>query len=340
VKGSGGYANNEQGSLVVSGSYIFHFAEMGILIKVPRSKKKAFRSVDDVLHKLKKEKYICDRKLAIAIYLVSRMEKPLLLEGEAGVGKTEVAKVLAKSMNRRLIRLQCYEGLDVTTSVYEWNYIKQILAIKMAEVSQQPSVRIENLFGEDFLLQRPLLEAIRSEVEGKRVVLLIDELDRADEAFEAFLLEVLSDYQITVPEIGTLEARTRPFVVITSNRTRELHDAIKRRCLYYWIHYPSLEKEFEIVTTKIPGITKDLALKVCSLMQQVRKMDFYKKPGIAETLDWVHSLLLLHKDELDEEAIEETLSCLFKYREDLERVESEHLAATWAEALNSTERRL
>jgi MoxR-like ATPase len=302
------------------------------------SSEKSFRSIDDVYHKLKKEKYICDRKLAVALYLASKMEKPLLLEGEAGVGKTEVAKVLAKATNRRLIRLQCYEGLDVNTSVYEWNYIKQILTIKMAEVNRQPSLKTEDLFDEEFLIRRPLLEAIRSGVEGTQVVLLIDELDRADEAFEAFLLEVLSDYQITVPEIGTLEAKTKPIVVITSNRTRELHDAIKRRCLYYWIHYPSLEKEYEIVTVKVPRISKDLALKVCSLMQQVRKMDFYKKPGVAETLDWVHSLLLLHKDQLDKEAIEETLSCLFKVQEDIERVESEHLAAAWAETLNSTER--
>jgi len=303
-----------------------------------RAGKWAFRSTDEVYRKLKKEKYICDRKLAVAIYIASRMEKPLLLEGEAGVGKTEVAKVLARAMNRRLIRLQCYEGLDVNTSVYEWNYIKQILTIKMAELGRQSSLKIENLFSEEYLIRRPLLEAIRSEVEGRRVVLLIDELDRADEAFEAFLLEVLSDYQITVPEIGTLEAQTKPFVVITSNRTRELHDAIKRRCLYYWIHYPPLEKEYEIVTTKVPGIAEDLALKVCRLMQQVRQMDFYKKPGVAETLDWVHSLLLLHRDHLDKEAIEDTLSCLFKYQEDIERVENEHLADAWAEALNSTER--
>ncbi len=300
--------------------------------------KRAFRSVDDVHHRLKKEKYICDRKLAVALYLASRMEKPLLLEGEAGVGKTEVAKVLARTMNRRLIRLQCYEGLDVNTSVYEWNYVKQILTIKTAELDRKHPLKAEDLFDEPFLIRRPLLEAIRSEGEGRRVVLLIDELDRADEAFEAFLLEVLSDYQITVPEIGTLEARTRPMVVITSNRTRELHDAIKRRCLYYWIHYPSLEKEYEIVTTKIPRITKELAMKVCALMQRVRRMDFYKKPGVAETLDWVHSLLLLHKEDLDREAIEETLSCLFKFQEDVERVETENLAAAWAEALVSTER--
>jgi MoxR-like ATPase len=212
--------------------------------------KNVFRSIDDVYEALKKEKYICDRRLATVIYLAYRMEKPLLLEGEAGVGKTELGLVLSRALDRRLIRLQCYEGLDATTAVYEWNYTKQILRIKLAEAEHQGLENLQNIFDEEYLIRRPLLEAIRSEAHGKHVCLLIDELDRADEEFEAFLLEVLSEFQITVPEIGTLKAKAKPLVIITSNRTRELHDAIKRRCLYHWIHYPSLEKEHEIVTTK------------------------------------------------------------------------------------------
>jgi MoxR-like ATPase len=297
--------------------------------------KKTFRSIDDVSRALKKQKYICDRKLATVIYLAFKMEKPLLLEGEAGVGKTELAKVLSKALDRRLIRLQCYEGLDIHTAVYEWNYTKQILRIKLAEAHQEGLDNLKNIFDEEYLIQRPLLEAIRSEAHGKHVSLLIDELDRADEEFEAFLLEVLSEYQITVPEIGTLKAKTKPLVVITSNRTRELHDAIKRRCLYHWIHYPSLEKEYEIVTTKVPQIAEELAFKMCSLMQQIRQMDFYKRPGIAETLDWVSALLLLNRDHIDAETLEETMGCLFKYQEDMERVENENLAPSWAEALRS-----
>ncbi len=297
--------------------------------------KKTFRSIDDVSQALKKQKYICDRKLATVIYLALKMEKPLLLEGEAGVGKTELAKVLSKALNRRLIRLQCYEGLDTNTAVYEWNYTKQILRIKLAEAHQEGLDNLKNIFDEEYLIQRPLLEAIRSEAHGKHVSLLIDELDRADEEFEAFLLEVLSEYQISVPEIGTLKAKTKPLVVITSNRTRELHDAIKRRCLYHWIHYPSLEKEYEIVTTKVPQIAEELAFKICSLMQQVRQMDFYKRPGVAETLDWVSALLLLNRDHLDAETLEDTMGCLFKYQEDMERVENENLAPSWAEALRS-----
>lgn len=291
--------------------------------------KKSIRSIEDVSQALKKENYVCDRRLAATVFLALKMEKPLLLEGEAGVGKTEVAKVLAQAMGRRLIRLQCYEGLDVTTAIYEWNYTKQILSIKMAEACHSLD-KLKNIFDEEYLIQRPLLEAIRSETMGRHVVLLIDELDRADEEFEAFLLEVLSEYQITVPEIGTLTAQSKPVVVITSNRTRELHDAIKRRCLYHWIPYPSIEKEYEIVSTKVPEIKKELALKVCSLMQEIRRMDFYKRPGIAETLDWVHSLILLNKDQLDPETIEETLGCLFKVQEDLEKVETEKLAAAWS----------
>jgi MoxR-like ATPase len=295
------------------------------------SQTKTFQTIDALYRALQEQKYICDRRLATTVFLALGMEKPLLLEGEPGVGKTEVAKVLAQALGRRLIRLQCYEGLDVSTAIYEWNFTKQILSIKMAE-ARHSLENLKNIFDEEYLIQRPLLEAIRSETQGRPVVLLIDELDRADEEFEAFLLEVLSDYQITVPEIGTLTARSKPVVVITSNRTRELHDAIKRRCLYHWIPYPSLEKEYAVITAKIPEIGKELALKVCSLMQEIRRMDFFKRPGIAETLDWVHSLILLHRDHLDAETIEETLGCLFKVQEDQEKVESEKLAATWAGA--------
>jgi MoxR-like ATPase len=295
------------------------------------SKTKPFQTIDDLYRALQEQKYICDRRMATTIFLALGMEKPLLLEGEPGVGKTEVAKVLAQALGRRLIRLQCYEGLDVSTAIYEWNFTKQILSIKMAE-ARHSLENLKSIFDEEYLIQRPLLEAIRSETQGRPVVLLIDELDRADEEFEAFLLEVLSDYQITVPEIGTLTARSKPVVVITSNRTRELHDAIKRRCLYHWIPYPSLEKEYAVITAKIPEIGKELAMKVCSLMQEIRRIDFFKRPGIAETLDWVRSLILLHRDHLDAKTIEETLGCLFKVQEDQEKVESEKLAAVWAGA--------
>jgi MoxR-like ATPase len=295
----------------------------------PESLPKMPRSIEEVQQALKKEDYICDRRLATTIYLALNMGKPLLLEGEAGVGKTEVAKVLAPALGRRLIRLQCYEGLDASTAIYDWNYTKQILSIKMAEAQKHPLDRLNNIFSEEYLIQRPLLEAIRSEGSGRPVVLLIDELDRADEEFEAFLLEVLSDFQITIPEIGTLTARSKPVVVITSNRTRELHDAIKRRCLYNWIPYPALDKEYEIVLTKVPEINRDLALKICTLMQEIRGIDFYKRPGIAETLDWVQSLILLNRDQLDEKTVEETLGCLFKVQEDLEKVEGEKLTARW-----------
>src|SRR4030042_1899254 len=279
-----------------------------------------FSSIDKVQEAMEREKYICDRSLATVLFLALKLEKPLLLEGEAGVGKTDVAKVMTQALGGRLIRLQCYEGLDVTTALYEWNYPKQLLRIKMGELNEQPLKGVENIFTEDFLIRRPLLEAIQSGTGDQPIVLLIDEIDRSDEEFEAFLLEVLSDFQITIPEIGTLSANQRPLVIITSNRTREIHDALKRRCLYHWIDYPSFEKEYRIVTAKVSTIQDTLAHQICQFMQTVRGKDFYKKPGIAETLDWANALIQLHRNHLDRAAVEETLGCILKHFEDIRRM--------------------
>jgi MoxR-like ATPase len=270
---------------------------------------------------MEKAKYIADRPTATVLHLSLQLGKPVLVEGEAGVGKTEIAKVLAQILETRLIRLQCYEGLDVSTALYEWNYPKQILWMKQAEICQAPREAVgKEIFSPEFLIRRPLLEAIQND-SGKPVVLLIDEIDRSDEEFEAFLLEVLSDFQITIPEIGTIQAKQRPQVILTSNRTRELHDALKRRCLYHWIDYPSLEKERRIVLTKVPMVGRTLVDQVCSFMQRVRQREFYKRPGIAETLDWVMALMALGKEELDAGAVRETLGCIFKYHQDLKQLE-------------------
>src|SRR4051794_31130455 len=257
------------------------------------------------------------------------MGKPLLLEGEAGVGKTEIAKVLAKVLKAKLIRLQCYEGLDANTSLYEWNYPKQMLRIKLEEVQHGDRKAVETeIFNEDYLLKRPLLEAIVTE-DKNPPVLLIDEIDRADVEFEAFLLEVLSDFQITIPEIGTVRAKHRPYVFLTSNRTREIHDALKRRCLYHWIEYPTFDKEYEIVTTKYPEVEPNMAKQICAFMQHVREMNFYKRPGVAETLDWATALIALNRKRLDDKTVVETMGCVFKYREDLhhlrEQIETKQL---------------
>ncbi len=282
-----------------------------------------FSSIENVQQRLRENRYISDRSLATVIYLSVSLGKPLLLEGEAGVGKTDVAKVMASAMNTRLIRLQCYEGLDVNTALYEWNYPKQVLRIKLEEGDKRSKDELGNLiFSEEFLIRRPLLEALQSDG-ANPPVLLIDEIDRSDEEFEAFLLEILSDFQITIPEIGTIRAKKRPLVVLTSNRTRELHDALKRRCLYHWIDYPTFEKEYQILLTKVPHVQDVLARQICGFMQVIRKMDFYKKPGIAETLDWAGALMVLHKDELDDEVVQETLGCIFKYREDVSKMEAE-----------------
>lgn len=280
-------------------------------------------TIENIQESLRKERYICDRSLATVVYLSVCLGKPVLLEGEAGVGKTEVAKVLSEVIGARLIRLQCYEGLDVNTALYEWNYPKQMLKIKLEEVGKGDRNHVETeIFSQDYLIQRPLLEAIQSE-DAIPPVLLIDEIDRADMEFEAFLLEVLSDFQITIPEIGTIRAKQRPFVFLTSNRTREIHDALKRRCLYHWIEYPTFEKEYEIVTTKYARISDVLAKQICSFMQQVRQMNFYKRPGVAETLDWASALMALHREQLDESTLEETMGCVFKYKEDLHHLQEE-----------------
>jgi MoxR-like ATPase len=269
-------------------------------------------SIDELEAALAGADYLPDRGLATALYLSLRLEKPVLLEGEAGVGKTEAAKALARVLGSRLIRLQCYEGLDVAHAVYEWNYSRQLLHIRAA---QEGAVREEELFGPEFLIRRPLLEAVES---PEQVVLLIDEIDRADEEFEAFLLEVLSDFQITIPEIGTISAAAhKPAVVLTSNRTRELHDALKRRCLYHWIGHPSLEREIDIVKVRVPGVPERLAAQAAAFVRGLRRLDLAKPPGVAETIDWARALTALGRQELDAEVVEQTLGSVLKYHEDL-----------------------
>lgn len=291
-----------------------------------------FTDVDDVQESFRKLDYISDRTLATTLFLATKLEKPLFLEGEAGVGKTELAKVLASAMDTELIRLQCYEGLDANSALYEWNYAKQLLHIKMEEGRDSDAKQIErDIFSEQYLIERPLLRALLRSKE-KPVVLLIDEIDRSDEEFEAFLLEILSDYQITIPEMGTVQAVSKPLVVLTSNRTREIHDALKRRCLYLWVDYPSFEKEVEIITTKVPGVSDRLAEQISRFMTQARQMDFYKRPGVAESLDWAQALLALHRNELDADAVRETIGCILKYQDDIKRVESDGLDSMVATA--------
>jgi len=267
--------------------------------------------------------YVADEALATAVYLAIQLRKPLLIEGTAGVGKTEVAKVMARALDADLIRLQCYEGLDATTSLYEWNYQRQLLHIRLQEHSEVPlEAREREIFSEPFLLKRPLLEAI---THSKAPVLLIDEVDRADEEWEAFLLEVLSDWQVTIPEIGTIKAQHVPYVVLTSNRTRELGDALRRRCLYLWIDYPTFEKELAIVRRKVPGVNGQLAEQIAAFMQFVRRAKLEKTPGLAETLDWSAALIALHRDHLDRDAVEQTLGVLFKHRDDADLMRTQWL---------------
>jgi MoxR-like ATPase len=287
-------------------------------------------SVEDVAAALERERYVADRSLAVTLFLALRLGKPLFVEGEAGVGKTEIAKALASALGRKLIRLQCYEGLDVATAVYDWDYPRQILEIRLAEGEGRANDARERIYSERFLIKRPLLEAIAGE--GPPPVLLIDEIDRADEEFEAYLLELLSDFQITVPELGTFRAAVPPPVIITSNRTREIHDALKRRCLYQWIDYPSVERELAIVARRLPDVPARLARSVVAVVQALRRDDLFKRPGVAETLDWAMALAALGIGELDEAAIEGTLGVLLKYEEDVSRVRAEMLPALVAEA--------
>lgn len=281
-------------------------------------------SVSDTQKALEANHYIADKGLAVAVFLSLKLGRPLLLEGEPGVGKTEIVKVLAQMLDTKLIRLQCYEGLDLSSAVYEWDYARQMLQIRLLEASgerDQAKVRHE-VFGTEYLLKRPLLQALET-TDGKAPVLLIDELDRADEEFEAFLLEFLSDWQITIPEVGTLKAQQPPVVVITSNRTREIHDALKRRCMYFWIDYPSFEKEYKIVREKVPQVPAKLAQQVVAFVQELRKQDLYKAPGVAETLDWASSLMALDAVELTVPLIEDSFGVLLKYQDDIVKAKNQ-----------------
>jgi MoxR-like ATPase len=282
---------------------------------------KQINDVDDLVRRFELLGYVTDRALATAVYLVIKLGKPLLIEGHAGLGKTEVAKVLASMLGTRLIRLQCYEGLDVNSAVYEWNYQKQLLAIKMEEkIERTIEEKEKHIFSKEFLLERPLLQSILAEEASP--VLLIDEIDRADEAFEAFLLELLSDFQITVPEMGTIKAKHLPYVILTSNRTRELSDALKRRCLYHWIDYPSYEKEMRIVRVRLPGIEEELGSQVVRFVQAVRQLDLAKPPGVTETLDCAQSAMSLGKHRLDVQTAEETLGSVAKSMEDVDKLKA------------------
>jgi MoxR-like ATPase len=284
-------------------------------------------SVDDTLDLLTAGKYVADRSLATALHLALRLHRPLFLEGEAGVGKTEIAKVLAETLGRRLVRLQCYEGLDVGSAVYEWNYSRQMIEIRLAEASGDSNRETlgADIFSERFLIKRPLLQALEKDIAGAPV-LLIDELDRTDEPFEAYLLEVLSDFQITIPEIGTIRAEEPPIVVITSNRTREIHDALKRRCFYHWVDYPEAARELEILRVKAPHAATDLSRQVVGFVQELRKRDLFKLPGIAETIDWTEALLQLDRISLDPQAINDTLGVLLKYQDDIAKIRGSEAA--------------
>ncbi|HZF34714.1 MAG TPA: MoxR family ATPase [Candidatus Angelobacter sp.] len=285
-------------------------------------------SVDETLNLLTAGNYVADRSLATALHLALRLHRPLFLEGEAGVGKTEIAKVLADTLGRRLVRLQCYEGLDVGSAVYEWNYSRQMIEIRLAEAAGDSSREAlgADIFSERFLIKRPLLQALEKDIAGAPV-LLIDELDRTDEPFEAYLLEVLSDFQITIPEIGTIRAEEPPIVVITSNRTREIHDALKRRCFYHWVDYPDAARELEILKVKAPRAAAELSRQVVGFVQELRKRDLFKLPGIAETIDWTEALLQLDRISLDPQAINDTLGVLLKYQDDIVKIRGSDAAS-------------
>jgi MoxR-like ATPase len=289
-------------------------------------------SIDDTATLLAQADYVAERSLATAVFLSLRMGRPLFLEGEAGVGKTEIAKVLASTLGRRLVRLQCYEGLDIASAVYEWNYSRQMIEIRLAEAEGVKSREglTEDIFSERFLIRRPILQALEGDLAGPPV-LLIDELDRTDEPFEAYLLEVLSDFQVTIPEIGTIKAQTPPVVVITSNRTREIHDAVKRRCLYHWVDYPDATRELEILRRKAPGAAEQLSKEVVAFVQRLRGMDLFKLPGVAETIDWTRALTELDRLALDPQVIHDTLGVLLKYQDDIARVQGSEAARILSE---------
>ena len=299
----------------------------------PASTSEPALSIDGIEGAFGRHQYVCDRALATSLFLSLRLGRPILLEGEAGVGKTEVAKVLAGVLGARLIRLQCYEGLDVNTAVYEWNYARQMLEIRLLEArGEAKSVTAHDIFGPDYIIKRPLLQALESH-DGPAPVLLIDEIDRADEEFEAYLLEILSDYQVTVPEIGTITADQPPRVVITSNRTREIHDALKRRCLYHWIDYPTPQKELAIVLSRVPGVPDRLATQVVAFVQRLRTADLTKLPGVAETLDWASALMALGAPEVTPEVVDPTLGVLLKYEEDVRQIRGDRAERILAESL-------
>ncbi len=283
--------------------------------------------IDETLSLLSSSAYVADRSLATTLYLSLKMGKPLFLEGEAGVGKTEIAKVLSSALGRKLVRLQCYEGLDIGSAVYEWNYSRQMIEIRLAEASGTVEKKTfsADIFAKEFLIERPLLKALKTEDTGPPV-LLIDELDRTDEPFEAFLLELLSDFQITIPEIGTIKAKEPPIVIITSNRTREIHDALKRRCLYHWVDYPTAERESEIIAARLPGIDKQLSAQLVAFVQRLRDEDLFKLPGVAETLDWAEALTQLDKISLDSESIDNTLGAILKYQDDISKIRGSEAA--------------
>ncbi len=285
------------------------------------------RDVDETLELLRRGDYVADRPFATAVYLALALERPLFVEGEPGTGKTEIAKVLAATLGRRLIRLQCYEGLDIASAVYEWNYPRQMLEIRLAEAAGETSreALAQDIFDERFLIRRPLLQALEAHPEGAPV-LLIDELDRTDEPFEAYLLEVLSDFQITIPEIGTVRAEEPPVVVITSNRTREIHDALKRRCFYHWVDYPDFARELEIVRVRVPGVEERLSRQVVAFVQELRRRDLFKLPGVAETLDWARALAALDVVDLTPEVIHDTLGTLLKYQDDILKIRGSEAA--------------
>jgi MoxR-like ATPase len=290
-------------------------------------------SVDDTQALLVSGNYVADRALATSLYLALKLGRPLFLEGEAGVGKTEIGKVLAETLRRRLVRLQCYEGLDVSSAVYEWNYARQMLEIRMAEAegATDREALAQDIFTERFLIHRPLLQALQPLGGSGPPVLLIDELDRTDEPFEAYLLEVLADFQITIPEIGTVKAEQPPIVIITSNRTREIHDALKRRCFYHWVDYPSAERELEIIRVRQPGAAERLSRQIVGFVQKLRGEDLFKLPGVAETLDWTQALMTLDRLELDPQTINDTLGTLLKYQDDIARIQGSEAARILAE---------